>query len=289
MTAQILAVAESDLAARAIVERLGRAFEGAVAVSTGTLREIVAAVADTRPGVVLLGLGTVGANERAARALRDAAGNDPSPLLLTLCGAGDIAAANRLATDGVFDHYLPHPDEFDPGRLAVSARLGLRLAGAAVPAAAAPADALAPTGSAGAAPVAGRGAVPVPTGRDRPILLMVEDDEFTHQLVAVTLASHDVELVFESDGARALERIRQVRPDVVLMDVLLPGGDGVELTQRLKSDPALAAIPVVMVTGEARRGILMRSMDAGAADFIVKPFTPDALVAKLARFVPALR
>ena len=118
---------------------------------------------------------------------------------------------------------------------------------------------------------------------------MVEDDEFTHQLVAVTLASHDVELVFESDGDGALERIRAVRPDLVLMDVMLPGRDGVALTQVLKSDPELASIPVVMVTGEARREILVRSMEAGASDFIVKPFTPDALVAKLARFLPTLR
>ena len=118
---------------------------------------------------------------------------------------------------------------------------------------------------------------------------MVEDDEFTHQLVAVTLASRDVELVFESDGASALGRIRTVLPDLVLMDVMLPGHDGVELTQALKTDPALASIPVVMVTGEARRETLMRSMEAGAADFLVKPFTPDALVAKLARFLPTLR
>jgi CheY-like chemotaxis protein len=279
MTAQILAVAESDLAARAIVERLGRGFEGAVAVSTGTLREIVAAVAQGQPGVVLLGLGTVGANERAARALRDAAAGGQPPLLLTLCGAGDIAAANRLATDGVFDHYLPHPDEFDPGRLAVSARLGLRLA-----AGAASAGTVAPAAAAGSGASA-----PETPGRARPLILMVEDDEFTHQLVAVTLASHDVELVFESDGARALDRVREVRPDLVLMDVVLPGRDGVALTQSLKSDPALTAIPVVMVTGEARREILMRSMEAGAVDFIVKPFTPDALVAKLGRFLPSLR
>jgi len=76
---------------------------------------------------------------------------------------------------------------------------------------------------------------------------------------------------------------------LVLMDVVLPGADGVELTQGMKRDPELAAIPVVMVTGEARREILMRSMEAGAVDFIVKPFTPDALVAKLGRFLPALR
>ena len=285
MTAPILAVAESDLAARAIVERLGRGFEGAVSVATGTSREIVAAVAAARPGVVLLGLGTVGANERAARALRDAAAGGRQPLLLTLCGPGDIAAANRLATDGVFDHYLPHPDDLDPGRLAVSARLGLRLAGGG-------ADAVAMVPPAAAGIVAGTGtgaSAPDATARPRPVILMVEDDEFTHQLVAVTLASHDVELVFESDGALAVERVREVRPDLVLMDVVLPGGDGVDLTQRLKSEAALAAIPVVMVTGEARREILLRSMEAGAVDFIVKPFTPDALVLKLARFVPALR
>ena len=278
MTAQILAVAETDLAARTIVERLGRGFEGAVAVATGTAREIVAAVAEQRPGIVLLGLGTTGANERAARALRDAAAGGRAPLLLTLCGAGDIAEANRLATDGVFDHYLPHPDEFDPGRLAVSVRLGLRLAGAAgVEAFPTGADRSPGTATSDASP------------RERPVILMVEDDEFTHQLVAVTLASHDVELVFESDGSIALERAREVRPDLVLMDMMLPGRDGLDLTQSLKTDPELAAIPVVMVTGEARREILMRSMEAGAVDFIVKPFTPDALVAKLGRFLPSLR
>jgi CheY-like chemotaxis protein len=274
MTARILAVAESAESAQAIVHRLGREFEGAVAISTGPLREIVAAAAEAPAAIVLLGLSTVAANERAARALRDAAGSQPPPLLLTLCTAGELAAANRLASDGVFDHYLPHPDESDPGRLAISARLGLRLAASAAGAAAAPDKPAPAQGSA---------------VRPRPVVLMVEDDEFTHQLVAVTLASHDVELVFESEGGGALERIREVRPDLVLMDVVLPGADGVELTQGMKRDPELAAIPVVMVTGEARREILMRSMEAGAVDFIVKPFTPDALVAKLGRFLPALR
>jgi CheY-like chemotaxis protein len=280
MTSQILAVAESALAARAIVQRLGREFDGAVAISTGTLREIASAAAETGASVVLLGLGTVSANERVARALRDAAGSEPPPLLLVLCSAGELAAANRLASDGVVDHYLPHPDEFDPGRLAISVRLGLRLAGAA------PATAAAASAATRAAP-ARTGAASGP--RPRPVLLMVEDDEFTHQLVAVTLASQDLDLVFESDGTSAIDRIRAVRPDLVLMDVNLPGRDGVELTHGLKSDPELASIPVVMVTGEARREILVRSMEAGAADFIVKPFTPDALVAKLTRFLPSLR
>ncbi len=57
----------------------------------------------------------------------------------------------------------------------------------------------------------------------------------------------------------------------------------------MKGDPELAAIPVVMLTGEARLETLVRSMEAGAADFIVKPFTREALVAKLGRFLPTLR
>ena len=56
--------------------------------------------------------------------------------------------------------------------------------------------------------------------------------------------------------------------------------------QQLKADPDLAAIPVVMLTGEARLETLVRSMEAGAADFIVKPFTRDALLAKLAKYLP---
>lgn len=83
-------------------------------------------------------------------------------------------------------------------------------------------------------------------------MLVVEDDEVLHHLVAAMVDEEAAELVFESDGAAALDRIRAVGPDLVLMDVLLPGADGVDLTQRMKNMPELAAIPVVMFT--AKRG-----------------------------------
>jgi CheY-like chemotaxis protein len=102
------------------------------------------------------------------------------------------------------------------------------------------------------------------------------------------LESAQVDLVFESDGAAALDRIEAIAPDLVLMDIGLPGSDGLTITERLKATPGLAAIPVVMLTGEARLETLVRSMQAGAADFIVKPFTRDALVAKLGKFLPAV-
>ena len=89
------------------------------------------------------------------------------------------------------------------------------------------------------------------------------------------------------DGAAAFARIHAIGPDLVLMDVGLPGSDGIHLTEQMKATPDVASIPVVMLTGEARFETLVRSMEAGAADFIVKPFTREALVAKLSKYLPA--
>ncbi|MGZ5130764.1 MAG: response regulator [Caldimonas sp.] len=260
---RILVVADSGIAAQAIVERLGSEFDAAARLSVEPGRA-PADAAEIGAEVVLLGLGSLAAAEREARSLRARPAAAGAPILLVLCDAGDLAAAARLTRDGSFDDYLAHPgDAADPDRLATSVRIAVRLARA--------------------------GARPRPATRARPVVLLVEDDEFSHQLVAISLEGRNVELVYEADGAAALERIRNVQPDLVLMDVMLPGRDGLELTQELKADPALAAIPVVMLTGEARREILARSVEAGAADFIVKPFTPDALIAKLLRFLPGLR
>ncbi|HWK84644.1 MAG TPA: response regulator [Caldimonas sp.] len=259
-TPRILVVAEGSEAAQAIAERLDADLASGVHLSIDPARA-AADLAETRAEVVLLGLPTLAASKDRARMLRPG-GTPELPIVVALCAKSELAAAARLVREGVLDDYLPLAfDPADPDRLATSVRTACRLAPPAVPRMA---------------------------RRERPIVLLVEDDEFSHQLVAITLQSRNVELVFESEGDAALERIRRVRPDLVLMDVNLPGRDGVELTQRLKADPALAAIPVVMLTGEARREILVRSMEAGAADFIVKPFTPDALIAKLARFLPAL-
>jgi CheY-like chemotaxis protein len=70
---------------------------------------------------------------------------------------------------------------------------------------------------------------------------------------------------------------------VILMDIRLPGMDGVALTRHLKSSPHLTDIPIVMMTGDARRETLLRSIEAGAAGFVVKPVTRAGLEAKLGK------
>ena len=120
----------------------------------------------------------------------------------------------------------------------------------------------------------------------RPVVMVVEDDEFARTLVGRTLDPTAWEIVFASDGATALAQLRRLRPDVILMDIHLPGLDGVALTQRLKASPHLAGIPVVMMTGDACKTALVNSMEAGAAAFLVKPFTRESLTGKLQAVLP---
>ncbi|HEX7440866.1 MAG TPA: response regulator [Caldimonas sp.] len=122
-------------------------------------------------------------------------------------------------------------------------------------------------------------------GEVRWIVMVVEDDEFARKLIAKALQEEPYDLVFAPDGTAALAALRRARPDLILMDINLPDMDGVTLTRNLKAVPHLADIPVLMLTGDARRETLAHSMSAGAAGFIVKPFTRESLVAKLSRFL----
>jgi len=117
--------------------------------------------------------------------------------------------------------------------------------------------------------------------RIRPLVMVVDDDDFARTLVSRALDPLAWETVFAADGTSALAQLRRHRPDVILMDIHLPGLDGVALTQRLKASPHLAGIPVVMMTGDACRSALLSSMEAGAAAFLVKPFTRELITSKL--------
>lgn len=115
----------------------------------------------------------------------------------------------------------------------------------------------------------------------RPLVMVVEDDELTRNLLARALDPEAYEFMFAGDSTDALRELRRVRPDVILMDVRLPGLDGVSLTRSLKESPQFSSIPVIMLTGDSRRETLLSSVDAGATDFVVKPFTRESLQSKL--------
>jgi CheY-like chemotaxis protein len=113
-------------------------------------------------------------------------------------------------------------------------------------------------------------------------VLIVEDIEANRELLA-QLLEDDHRLLFAEDGVAALERAAEARPDLILMDLSLPRMDGWEATRRLKADPALAHIPVIVITAHAMSGDEERARASGCDDFLTKPIDETVLFEKLAR------
>ena len=108
-------------------------------------------------------------------------------------------------------------------------------------------------------------------------VLVVEDDTDNRCIVAKVLSVEGYQVIEANDGVQALARVREERPDVILMDLALPNMDGWEATRQLKSDPATRAIPVVALTAFAMRGDEERAREAGCDDYLPKPARPAAI------------
>lgn len=121
--------------------------------------------------------------------------------------------------------------------------------------------------------------------RVRPVVLVVDDDAFQLKLLGRLLADEHIEPVFAASGAEAIAILRKIQPDLVLMDINLPDIDGVEVTRRMKLAEQFAAIPVIMITGQSGKHMVIESLKAGAADFVVKPFDKPTLLAKVRKFL----
>lgn len=116
-----------------------------------------------------------------------------------------------------------------------------------------------------------------------PIVLVVDDDELQRKIIGKLLEAENYQLIFASDGFEALNVLRKTRPDIILMDVMMPNMDGLETTRRLKAIPQFSRTPVIMITGKSEGKVVVDSRKAGAVDFVVKPFDRATLIAKIAR------
>jgi two-component system response regulator ResD len=117
-------------------------------------------------------------------------------------------------------------------------------------------------------------------------ILVADDDDAVRHLVALTLARGALMVVQAGDGAEALALARCLRPDLAVLDVLMPGPDGIAVCRALKADPATAAMPVVIVTAEAGPDARGRALAAGADAYLTKPFSPAALLALVRDLLP---
>jgi len=110
-------------------------------------------------------------------------------------------------------------------------------------------------------------------------VLVVEDDrsiQMVLELVLTRIVRCDVRLA--SDGAQGLAMIRQEKPDLVLLDLMLPGLDGFEICQSAKADEATRHIPIIFLTAQPQPSSVARAMALGAAGYIVKPFDPIKII-----------
>ncbi|MFT3697073.1 MAG: response regulator [Kofleriaceae bacterium] len=116
-------------------------------------------------------------------------------------------------------------------------------------------------------------------------MLIVDDNPTNLKLVTYLVKSHGYDVTTATDADTAQASILDQRPAVILMDLQLPGVDGLELTRRLKADPATRAIPIVAVTAYAMKGDHEKALAAGCDDYVTKPIDTRTLPDVIARHV----
>jgi two-component system cell cycle response regulator DivK len=117
-------------------------------------------------------------------------------------------------------------------------------------------------------------------------ILVVEDHEDNRRIIRDLLHSVGYELIEAVTGEEGVARAEAERPDLILMDIQLPGFDGYEATRRIKMNPSLGAIPIIVVTSYALSGDDQKAFAAGATAYISKPFSPRALLAIVREHLP---
>ncbi|PYR95286.1 MAG: DNA-binding response regulator [Acidobacteria bacterium] len=112
-------------------------------------------------------------------------------------------------------------------------------------------------------------------------VLVVEDDTDIADLIVHYLqkAGHVVDTV--SSGALVMPRVSSARPDLIVLDLMLPGMDGMQVCDALRREPATAAIPIIMLTARGEEGDRIAGLELGADDYVTKPFSPKELVARV--------
>jgi len=116
-------------------------------------------------------------------------------------------------------------------------------------------------------------------------ILVVEDQEDNRQILRDLLSHSGYEMIEAENGEQALVQAAKYIPDLILMDIQLPVLDGYEATRRLKADPKLKNIPVVVITSYALSGDEQKARAAGCDAYVAKPYSPRALLAKIREFV----
>jgi DNA-binding response OmpR family regulator len=115
----------------------------------------------------------------------------------------------------------------------------------------------------------------------RPKILVVDDDAFIRRPLAFMLREEGFQPVVAADADECMKSMAEVRPDLIILDVMMPGRDGFELCKTLKRDEHYAAIPIILLSARGQEHDRERGLCLGAADFMTKPYSPVALLRRV--------
>lgn len=125
---------------------------------------------------------------------------------------------------------------------------------------------------------------------DRPRRLLVcDDDPLLTDLLNFRLEGRGYDVVVARDGAEALACVAEQVPDGIVLDAMMPVVDGPTVLRRLRADPATARVPVIMLTARKQERDILDALSLGADDYMVKPFIPEELVARIGRLIESRR
>jgi DNA-binding response OmpR family regulator len=117
-------------------------------------------------------------------------------------------------------------------------------------------------------------------------ILIVEDDKFLRELIVKKLSNEGYEVVEAADGEQGLQKIKEDKPDLVLLDLILPGIDGFEVLSQKREDPFVAAIPVIVLSNLGQKEDVDKGLGLGAVDYLIKAhFTPGEIIEKVQNII----
>lgn len=113
-------------------------------------------------------------------------------------------------------------------------------------------------------------------------ILIIEDDRFLRELITRKLRDEGYKVIEVVSGEEGVKKIKEIRPSLVLLDLILPGIDGFEVITRAKEDPALASIPIIILSNRGQREDVEKGMKLGAVDYLIKAHsTPSEIIEKI--------
>jgi two-component system phosphate regulon response regulator PhoB len=116
---------------------------------------------------------------------------------------------------------------------------------------------------------------------DKAVILIIEDDEDIQELLALGFASEGWKLIPVKTGEEGLRSLKNTEVDCILLDIMLPGIDGFKTLKKIRADPKLRGIPVILTTAKGEESDIVTGLELGADDYVVKPYSPRVLTARI--------